>query len=405
MRQYSFVRMPTAWLLAIPLALAIYGCSVNASDTGAGGAAISLKHQAALRASLKAAGTNRDSLVKALEMLPAGQRPGMKYLLENMPRSDLQKLTGAFLANDVSQSYAAMKAAPWRKEVPRAIFFQYVLPYANLDEIRESWRTRLAALCRPLVAHCRTATQAALVLNKAVFPLLNVRYSADKRPKPNQSPSESIAAHYASCSGLSILLVDACRSVGVPARIVGTPMWAIHRGDANGNNAGNHTWVEFWDGQWHILGASEVSPPDKTWFLANASLAYGARNILIDGIYAHRIYAATFKRNAGKNGDWFPMVWNLQDRTVYAEDVTSDYFHRVRVKVRLVNSHNMPTTANLILRRKGRLIADLPVDGKSVLWLSAGGHYSATMRLKGKKWQQAIVIPSVPPFQVVVTLH
>ena len=30
----------------------------------------------------------------------------------------------------------------------------------------------------------------------------------------------------ATCTGLSILLVDACRSVGVPARIAGTPLWS-----------------------------------------------------------------------------------------------------------------------------------------------------------------------------------
>lgn len=405
MHEYSVVRLPGRWLLAIALTFTVVGGFFSAVGAGPRRAAGAIKQRAALQVSLEAAGPNRDSLVRALKMLPARQRPGMEFLLENMPEADLKKISGAFLAKDVSQAYAAVAAAQWRKEIPRSVFFQYVLPYANLDETRESWHHRLAVLCRPLVVHCTNAGSAALAINKALFSLVNVHYSADKRPKPNQSPSESIAAHYASCSGLSILLVDACRSVGVPARIVGTPMWAIHRGDANGNNAGNHTWVEIWDGQWHILGASEVSPLDKTWFLANASLAYGARNTLIDGIYAHRIYAATFKRNSGKNGDWFPMVWNLNDRSVYAQDVTSDYFHRVRVMVRLVNGRHKPTTARLILHRHGRLIADLLVKSKKVLLLSAGGHYSATIRIAGKVRHQAIIVPAKPPYKAIMTLR
>ena len=45
--------------------------------------------------------------------------------------------------------------------------------------------------------------------------MINVRYHARKRPKPDQSPYESIDAGFASCTGLSVLLIDACRSVGV----------------------------------------------------------------------------------------------------------------------------------------------------------------------------------------------
>ena len=60
---------------------------------------------------------------------------------------------------------------------------------------------------------------------------------------------ESMETGLASCTGLSILLIDACRSVGVPARFVGTPLWA--------DGSGNHSWVEIWDGGWHFVGAAE----------------------------------------------------------------------------------------------------------------------------------------------------
>ena len=90
---------------------------------------------------------------------------------------------------------------------------------------------------------------------------------ARKRPKPDQSPLESIEAKYASCSGLSILLIDACRAVCVPARFAGTPRWTT--------KWGNHSWVEIWDERWHFTGACEYDPSglDKAWFLADASQA------------------------------------------------------------------------------------------------------------------------------------
>ena len=62
----------------------------------------------------------------------------------------------------------------------------------------------------------------------------------------------------ATCTGLSFLLVDAFWSVGIPARMAGTPMWT--------NMKGNHSWVEVWvDGEWYF---TEYYPEDlnKSWF-------------------------------------------------------------------------------------------------------------------------------------------
>ena len=69
-----------------------------------------------------------------------------------------------------------------------------------------------------LVKNCKTPTEAAQILNQKIFGILKVRYSTGRR-RADQSPSESIETGMASCTGLSILLTDACRAVGVPARV------------------------------------------------------------------------------------------------------------------------------------------------------------------------------------------
>ena len=98
----------------------------------------------------------------------------------------------------------------------------------------------------PIAKKCKTPGEAALLLNKEVFRQFDVQYSATKRPKADQSPYESAKAKFASCTGLSVLAVDACRAVAIPARLAGTPLWT--------DGSGNHTWFEVWDGSWHVVG-------------------------------------------------------------------------------------------------------------------------------------------------------
>ena len=195
------------------------------------------------------------------------------------------------------------------------IFLDNVLAYANVNESRDPWRKEFYDLCMPLIKDCKTPGAAAALLNRSVFPKLKVGYST-QRKKPHQSPRESIEQGKASCTGLSIILSDACRSVAIPARLVGTPLWS--------NNSGNHTWVEVWDNGWHFTGACEPDPKglDRGWFVGNAAQAKKDSAI-------HAIYAASFRKTPLS----FPMVWSPGRKDVYAENVT-DHYNRASVETK-----------------------------------------------------------------------
>ena len=61
---------------------------------------------------------------------------------------------------------------------------------------------------------------------------------------------EALAEKKISCTGQTILMVCAFRSVGIPARAVGVPTWNHIRG--------NHTWPEVWlDGEWQMIEFNE----------------------------------------------------------------------------------------------------------------------------------------------------
>lgn len=262
---------------------------------------------ASVTQAINKAGANRKQLLAALRQVPLEQREGMQFLIENMPDADLQTLSLKFLLQEVALAYAALHSAPWQGRIPSTIFLNDVLPYTCLNETRDASREALRQQSVPLIADCKTPTAAAQRLNQKLFPLLKVRYSTERK-QADQSPLESMASGLASCSGLSILLVDACRSVGIPARVVGTPLWM--------NGRGNHTWVEIWDGDWHFTGAAEPDAQglDHGWFTGDAAQARG-------DMPQHAIYASSYQ----KTGLAFPLVWAPEIQWINAVNVTGRY--------------------------------------------------------------------------------
>jgi transglutaminase-like putative cysteine protease len=263
---------------------------------------------------LEQAGKNRDELVKALNATPDDQRKGMAFLIANMPESDLRSLHADFLLENVALAYKARKELPWGRQIPEDIFLNDVLPYANVDEARDPWRKEMYELCLPIVKDCKTPAEAAHKLNSTLFTKLKAHYSTNRK-KPNQSPKETIEQGKATCTGLSILISDACRSVGIPARVVGTALWA--------NKRGNHTWFEVWDGDWHFAGADE---PDANglnhgWFEHDAGEAKHDPAV-------HAIYAASFRKTKAN----FPLVWAPESKDVPGVDVTDRYARDEKAK-------------------------------------------------------------------------
>ncbi|HEX8914319.1 MAG TPA: transglutaminase domain-containing protein [Humisphaera sp.] len=327
-------------LLLLCLAAAVPAAAARAADLNEAVALVPTQYRHKLVQRLSLAEDKRDAWLDAIVKAKPEHREAVAFLLVNMPERDLAGLPPDRLLRDVEQAYAVRAAAPWGAAVPDEVFLNDVIPYSNLNERRDDWRPDFARRFAPLVKDCKTPGEAAQVLNKSIFKQLDVRYHATKRPKPDQSPFESVEAKFASCSGLSILLVDACRAVGVPARVAGTPLWA--------DKSGNHTWTEVWDGrQWRFLGAAEPGPFDKTWFAELASKADGTKP-------EHRVYAASFRQT----GMPFLLVWDPANEAYPAVDVTAYYVARRPLKVSVVGPDGKPAGWGTVVqvRRAGQLV-------------------------------------------------
>ncbi len=248
--------------------------------------------------------------------IPAEHHKEMAFLLKNMPDFDREEMDLNLLRENVEYAHLAREKYSWAKRLPEDVYLYDVLPYHVVDEVRDSWRKELYEMFAPAVDTCKTMYDAVCAVNANIPRLTGVDYNT-KREKTNQSPRESMRQGMASCTGLAILLVDAYRAVGIPARFAGTTSWH--------DNRGNHSWTEVWlDGQWRVTEYYFPSKLDHLWFMADASKANAE-----DRTYA--IYATRF----GKANDWFPMVWadgDVEGRSVEelpkwvgAENVTKHY--------------------------------------------------------------------------------
>lgn len=269
-------------------------------------AGIPEKYHALLDQNMLKAGGNARELEKALKEAPAGQKEGMAFLVAYMPERDAKVLTADFLLENVAYAYRTKAEFPWVKDIPDTVFLNDVLPYASLNEKRENWRKDFYGRFSKYVSHCSSIQEAIETVNRQIRDEVQVDYNT-KREKPDQAPFESIRQHMASCSGLSILLTDAFRAVGIPARVAGTPSWH--------DNRGNHNWTEVWaDGRWHFTEYYFPGQLDNAWFFADAGQAVKEEK-------DKAIYASSFK----PTGVAFPLVWDESIRYVEAENVTDRY--------------------------------------------------------------------------------
>ena len=254
---------------------------------------------------LNKSGSNEQEMIKAIESAPDLQKKAVIFLISFMPERDLRDLKADYILENVKLAYEAREKYPWAKKVPVAVFLNDVLPYATLNERRDNWRKDFYERFAEVIKGCKSAEEATIAINKNIKENLGVIYST-KRPKADQSPYESMECKLASCTGLSILLTNALRSVGIPSRIAGVPKWT--------NKNGNHNWNEVWiDGKWYFT-EYYYAGLNKGWFLKDAAAANSKK-------WDTKVYATSFTPTEY----WYPCVWDFNIRYVHGLDVSERY--------------------------------------------------------------------------------
>ena len=329
------------WLV-FAVTVIVYSCQSEYSG-------VPEKYHSLLDSAFANAGENAKELKLALQQSGKKQKEATAFLISYMPENDLKALSAGFILDQVQEDWRVREEFEWCRKLPDSIFLNEVLPYYNLDEDRDNWRDDFYSKFAPLVEDCDNIYEAIDSVNFNIMEEIGVEYNT-KRSAVNISPFQAIEEQMATCTGLSFLLVDAFRSVGIPARIAGTPLWT--------NMRGNHSWVEVWiDGEWYF---TEYYPDalNKSWFLADAGKADPEKPV-------HWIYAASYKP-AETN---YPLIWDRDSKEVHAVNVTDRYIHLYQQSLEGKELADDELLVNLVLyKSKGDELAQGRVSEKITVW-------------------------------------
>jgi hypothetical protein len=274
----------------------------------------------------------------------------LNFLATNFSAEDRTNnaVTTGLMRENIDFALRARAEFSWCRQLPEKIFLNDVLPYAVADEARDPWRKEFFEKFSPVVKDCTNAATAVRVIEQHIVSITGVNYNT-KRRAPNQSPRESMESGMASCTGLSILLVDACRAAGIPARLAGVLTWS--------DGSGNHNWVEVWvDGGWHF---TEYGYPDKNGF------DHGWLLDRLAGVTGKDPTTAVWASSWENTGEWFPLIWRMKRDSIRSSDIFAPVLPAVNVTDRYLE----------IVRRQHTAVSGLRVR---VVVRDAGGRRAAS---------------------------
>ena len=157
---------------------------------------------------LERAEGNRVEIEAAYKELQGAERAGLDFLVRHMPDGDLKSLSRSFLVEHVRYAYKAWNAAPWRDSVNEEYFFNNVLPYASINERRDSWRKDFYERFSPLVSEAKTPSEATQAFQNAQDVPKTLQVEVLRHPRRTQTRNRSCCrAPSAACL---CLLVAAC---------------------------------------------------------------------------------------------------------------------------------------------------------------------------------------------------
>jgi len=257
----------------------------------------------------------------------------LKMSLFGNPADSVDGLGDGIASEGIKASLQAKADYPWAWNISKEDWYDYNLPYANVDEPRNHWRPFLKSKAEPLIANLdlnnAKISNVVYAVNNGIWKALGtpqnpIVFKSSQTPLI-YDPFSTITYGYASCTGISITFVDALRSIGVCARVVGTPAWHNHESE------GNHNWTEILyenqNGgyQWGILegkpaqnNSETVDNPCDKWFCKPSHFGTGSAS--------SQVFASRWDNT--QDDTKYPMSWNTVNQEVPGVD-RSAYYNEV----------------------------------------------------------------------------
>lgn len=220
-------------------------------------------YRSSVNEAMREAGGRGSELEAFLSGASPEQREAACFLVSNLPRVDLVRADRRVLGEHLEYAFKAKRTLPWGETVPNDLFLHYVVAPRCTQEPLEAWRRYFYEQLYPAVRELPSIGDAALAVNRWCGERVKYKYTQPR----DQGPFETLKSGYGRCEEMTIVLICALRSVGIPAREAYTPYWPFQDD--------NHAWTEAWvDGTWKFMGSCE--PADglcQAWFADPAKRA------------------------------------------------------------------------------------------------------------------------------------
>lgn len=285
------------------------------------------------------------------------------------------------LAAFAAVAFLPAAAFPWSGAAPDELVREAVEPDLVAHETPCDWRPVVTPMAEALVSDCGSAREAVLTLAAKLPEVSGVYYSTERR-KAAMNALEALDEKKVSCTGQSIFLICALRSVGIPARMVGLLTW--------NHVLGNHTWVEAWfDGEWHMIEYNEHDF-NTPWVMENIGMLdpkeitqriqavtpSGDEPFLTVYVLDKRVLPSVnvSERYARLAQEWYDSSGSSADAQRLMVDCMQRPDHAVDVRIETaagecISADALPTTQD-DMRRFARL--SLPRDTETVYFLRIG---------------------------------
>ena len=207
----------------------------------------------------KYSGKNSKKIISYYNSSEKEKKKYLKFLLSNMSKDDLAVITPEYLDENIK---IAVKGKSFEySSYNDKIFKHFVLPYRVSQEPLQKWRKLFYNELKDRVKKFKDIKKAITVANLWAFEQMTFKPTSSR----DQGPITTMKRGFGRCEEMMIIMIDALRSVGIPARPVYTPLWNF--------TDNNHAWVEVWTPEgWFYIG--EPAPVlNKTWFTNSATRA------------------------------------------------------------------------------------------------------------------------------------
>lgn len=196
-------------------------------------------------------GKNTNSMIELYQNSQANDY--IRFILDNSSPNDLAVLTPEYIKKSVEFAIKT-KEMKYSSIYDDTIFKHFVLPLRVSQEPFEDWREEFYSQLYPLVKDVSDIEEAAILVNLWAEEQMTYKPTHGK----DQAPITTIRRGYGRCEEMMIIYMAAARSVGIPVRSAGTPLWNF--------TDSNHAWIEVWTPSgWKYLG-EPADRLNKTWF-------------------------------------------------------------------------------------------------------------------------------------------